>query len=81
MLQDIALIHINFNMLRTNQPILRSSLYHYMDRLIANSTKKAKINIQHVPFKNKEGFFGLQPARDTITRGSQGIFLYLIFID
>ncbi|KAI0486600.1 hypothetical protein KFK09_029318 [Dendrobium nobile] len=41
-----------------------------MDRLISDATERSNADLQLVPFRNKEGFFGLQQAKDTIAKRS-----------
>ncbi|GMN53202.1 hypothetical protein TIFTF001_022341 [Ficus carica] len=39
-------------------------------RTIADLTKRAKVDLQLISFQNKDGFFGLQQAKDTIDKHS-----------
>lgn len=53
---------------------IKLGLYHCMDKLIADSIEREKIDVQLIPFMNKEGFFRLQQAKNTITKRSPGNF-------
>ncbi|KAL0910117.1 hypothetical protein M5K25_021057 [Dendrobium thyrsiflorum] len=49
---------------------IKLGLYHCMDRLISDATERSNADMQLVPFRNKEDFFGLQQAKDTIAKRS-----------
>ncbi|KAL0907602.1 hypothetical protein M5K25_022021 [Dendrobium thyrsiflorum] len=51
-------------------PEIKLGLYHCMDRLIDDAAERSSADMQLVPFRNKEGFFGLQQAKDTIAKRS-----------
>ncbi|XP_028550851.1 uncharacterized protein LOC110112362 [Dendrobium catenatum] len=45
---------------KSTNPEIKLGLYHCMDRLISDATERSNADLQLVPFRNKEGFFGLQ---------------------
>ncbi|PKU85227.1 hypothetical protein MA16_Dca025470 [Dendrobium catenatum] len=55
---------------KSTNPEIKLGLYHCMDRLISDATERSNADLQLVPFRNKEGFFGLQQAKDTIAKRS-----------
>ncbi|XP_028550765.1 uncharacterized protein LOC114579647 [Dendrobium catenatum] len=48
---------------KSSNPEVKLGLYHYMDRLIPEQADRELADLQLVIFKNKEGFFGLNAAK------------------
>ncbi|KAL0916652.1 hypothetical protein M5K25_014180 [Dendrobium thyrsiflorum] len=55
---------------KSSNPKVKLGLYHCMERLIPDLTVREIADLQLVLFRNREGFFGLHPAKSTIVKRS-----------
>ncbi|XP_028557074.1 uncharacterized protein LOC110108718 [Dendrobium catenatum] len=55
---------------KSSNPEVKLGLYHCMERLIPEQADRELADLQLVLFRNKEGFFGLNAAKTTISKRS-----------